>query len=148
MILPTTPAAVSPLRLLAATVAALSGSLVACALLVAIGVRVFPATAGYPHFEFHDYAWLTCLGVVGAAVLWSILSRITAHARALFLWICLGATVLSLAPDAWIASQGQSPDAVSVLVLMQVAVALITVAALELLAPPVQAPASRRSQTP
>jgi hypothetical protein len=148
VIIPSSRAAVSPLRLLAVTVAALSGSLVACALIVAVGIRAFPLTAGYPHFAFHDYAWLTTLGVVGAAVVWSILNRITARASAAFLWISLATLVVSLAPDVWIASQGQPPEAVTVLVVMHVAVAVVTVTALESLAVPAQAAASRPSRVP
>jgi hypothetical protein len=45
----------SLLRVGAATIVALIGSLLADASIVAIGTRVFPSTKGYGHFHFSDY---------------------------------------------------------------------------------------------
>ena len=40
--------------------------LLADAAIVAIGTRVYPSTKGYGHFQFHDYAKLTVIGVIFA----------------------------------------------------------------------------------
>ena len=50
-------------RVALATVLSIVLSLAADAALVAIGTRVFPSTKGYVHFQFHDYAKLTVVGV-------------------------------------------------------------------------------------
>ena len=60
-----------------ATVLAIAGSLAADAALVAIGTRLFPATKGYVHFQFDDYARLTVIGVVIACAAWPIVARVT-----------------------------------------------------------------------
>ncbi len=45
---------------------------------------VFPATAGYVHFQFSDYAKLTVVGVIVACAAWPIVSRLTSAPRWLF----------------------------------------------------------------
>ena len=62
-------------RAVFASLVAIVGSLVADAILVAIGVTVFPSTNGFPHFRFSDYATLTVIGVGAACVAWPIVSR-------------------------------------------------------------------------
>ena len=57
-------------RIVVATVLSVAGSLLADAALVAIGTSVFPATKGYVHFQFHDYAKLTVIGVIVACTAW------------------------------------------------------------------------------
>ena len=58
------------LRVALATVISVVASLLTDALLVAIGTAAFPSTKGYVHFQFHDYAKLTIIGVVIASVAW------------------------------------------------------------------------------
>ncbi|HVB50415.1 MAG TPA: hypothetical protein VND89_01545 [Acidimicrobiales bacterium] len=118
-----------------ATVVSLVGSLVADALLVAIGTRVFPSTKGYGHFHFSDYSKLTIIGVLIACVGWSIVTRITSTPRWLFLRAALAVSVVLLLPDAFIWYQGASIQAVFVLVWMHFAIALVTYNALVRLAP-------------
>src|SRR5665213_3911172 len=89
-----------------ATVVSLVGSIVADALLVAIGTRVFPSTKGYGHFHFSDYSKLTIIGVLIACVGWPIVTRITSTPRWLFLRAALAITVVLLLPDAFIWYQG------------------------------------------
>ena len=57
-------------RLALATVLSVVLSLAADAALVAIGTRLFPSTKGYVHFQFHDYAKLTVVGVLIACAAW------------------------------------------------------------------------------
>jgi len=64
----------SVVRLALATVLSIGLSLLVDAALVAIGTRVFPATKGYGHFRFHDYARLTIIGIVIACAAWPIVN--------------------------------------------------------------------------
>jgi hypothetical protein len=59
------PAAI---RVVAALILAVIGSLAADALLAAVGMALFPSTRDFPHFQFADYARLTIAGVVIACV--------------------------------------------------------------------------------
>ena len=72
-------------RFVVATVVAVALSIAACAGLVAIGVRVFPSTAGYEHFQFGDYTKLTVIGVVIASLGWPATCYVTTRARRLYL---------------------------------------------------------------
>ena len=55
-------------RWILALCVAIVASLAACAALASIGTAVFPSTAGYPHFQFADYAKLTIIGVFFACL--------------------------------------------------------------------------------
>jgi hypothetical protein len=125
-----------PLLLVVATIVALSGSLLACAVLVLIGVRVFPDTAGYVHFQFSDYAKLTTIGVLVGCVAWPVFCAVFVRPRLLYVWATILASAVLLAPDAWILLNGAPPHAVLVLVAMHLAVAAVMLSALVFLAPP------------
>ncbi|HEX3679152.1 MAG TPA: hypothetical protein VHU90_05485 [Galbitalea sp.] len=129
-----------PLLLVVATVVALSGSLLACAVLVLIGVSVFPDTAGYVHFQFSDYAKLTTIGVLVGCIAWPVFCAVFVRPRLLYLWATILASVVLLAPDAWILLHGAPPHAVIILVAMHLAVAAATLSALLILAPPALRP--------
>jgi hypothetical protein len=122
-------------RLLVATAVALVGSLVADAILVAVGEAAFPATKGYVHFAFSDYAKLTVIGVVIACLAWPIVTRVSSSPRRLFFRLAILVTLVLLLPDLYILQQGQSVKAVAVLMCMHVAIALVTYNALVRLAP-------------
>jgi hypothetical protein len=128
-------------RLALATVLAVVGSLVADAMLVAIGTRMFPATVGYVHFQFIDYAKLTVVGVLIACVAWPVVTRVSSSPRWLFFRLAILVTLVLLLPDVWILLQGQSAQAVGVLVAMHVAIALVTYNALVRVAPVGRVPA-------
>jgi hypothetical protein len=113
-------------RIALATVLSISLSLLADAALVAIGTRIFPATKGYAHFQFNDYAKLTVLGVLIACAAWPIVARICAAPRWLFFRLAIAVTLVLLLPDLYIWKQGQPGDAVVVLVAMHLAIALVT----------------------
>jgi hypothetical protein len=129
-----------PLLLVVASIVAWAGSLIVCALLVAIGVRVFPDTAGYAHFQFADYAKLTTIGVLVGCVAWPIFCAVFVRPRLIYVAAGVLASVALLAPDAWILLHGAPMDAVLVLVAMHVGVAGVTLPALVLLAPPTVRP--------
>lgn len=116
----------SAARVLLASVAAIVGSLVADAILVAIGKALFPGTKHYVHFQFHDYARLTVIGVVIACIGWPIVTRLTSAPRWVFLRLAVLVTLVLFAPDVWILVHGQPARAVAVLMAMHVAIALVT----------------------
>jgi hypothetical protein len=118
-----------------ATVVSIVGSLVADALLVALGTRLFPSTKGYVHFQFHDYAKLTVIGVVVACIAWPIVTRISSAPRWLFFRMAIVVTVVLFAPDLWILVHGAPTEAIAVLLCLHVAVALVTYNALVHIAP-------------
>lgn len=130
-------------RLVVATAVALIGSLVADALLVAIGTAIFPATKGYEHFRFFDYAALTVVGVLIACAGWPIVARFTAAPRWLFFRLAIVVTLVLFLPDVWLLIKGASIDAVGILMAMHVAIAVVTYNALVRLAP-VRARRNRR----
>jgi Family of unknown function (DUF6069) len=122
-------------RVALATVLAVALSLAADAALVAIGTRLFPATRGYVHFEFSDYAKLTVIGVVVACAAWPIVTRISSSPRWLFFRLAIAVTLVLYLPDLYIWHQGQPGHAVAVLMTMHLAIALITYNLLVHLAP-------------
>jgi hypothetical protein len=113
-------------RVAVATILSIAGSLLADALLVVIGTRLFPSTKGYVHFEFHDYAKLTILGVIIACAAWPVVCRVGAAPRWIFFRLAIVVTVVLLLPDLYILHQGQPVRAVCVLMVMHLAIALIT----------------------
>jgi len=125
----------SALRLALATVVALAGSLAADAALVAIGVRVFPSTKGYVHFQFSDYAKLTVIGVLIACAGWPVVTRLSSAPRWLFFRLAILVTLVLWLPDLYILHQGQPGSAVAVLMTMHLAIALVTYNALVRIAP-------------
>lgn len=125
----------SAARVLLATAVAIAGSLLADALLVVIAEAVFPGTSRYPHFQFADYAKLTVVGVIVACAAWPVTTRITSRPRWMFGWMAVIVTVVLWLPDVYILMLGQPGNAVGVLFVMHVAIALVTYNALVYLAP-------------
>jgi len=113
-------------RVAAATVLSIAGSLAADAALVAIGTAVFPSTKGYVHFQFHDYARLTLIGVVIACLAWPVVTRISSQPRWLFFRMAILVTLVLWLPDLYILARGAPPEAVAVLMTMHLAIALVT----------------------
>lgn len=116
----------SAARVLLATAVALIGSLAADAAIVAIGKKLFPATIGYEHYQFGDYATLTTIGVFVAAIGWPIITRLSSQPRWLYSRLAVLVTVVLLLPDLWLLIQGQPAQAVLVLVVMHLAIAVVT----------------------
>jgi len=112
-------------RVLLATVTAIVGSLAADAILVAIGEAIFPRTQGYVHFRFSDYAKLTVIGVIIACAAWPIVTRVSSAPRWLFFRLAILVTLVLWLPDLYILYRGAPGDAVAVLMLMHLAIALV-----------------------
>jgi Family of unknown function (DUF6069) len=102
---------------------------------VALGTSVFPSTKGYVHFQFHDYARLTVIGVIVACIAWPIVTRVTSDPRWVFLRLAVLVTLALFLPDLWILAKGQPPRAVAVLMVMHLAIAVVTYNLLVRLAP-------------
>ncbi|MGD0321997.1 MAG: DUF6069 family protein [Acidimicrobiales bacterium] len=115
-----------PGRVVLATVASIIGCLVADAILVKIGETIFPGTKGYVHFRFSDYGTLTVIGVVIACAAWPIVTRVTSAPRWLFFRLAVLVTLFLWLPDLYILYRGQPASAVTVLMIMHVAIALVT----------------------
>jgi hypothetical protein len=113
-------------RFIVAMLAAVVASIVACWVIATVTAALVPATTGYEHFRFADYARLTVIGVVLASVAWPIVTLVSSRARRLYLLLAIIVTVASFAPDAWILHQGQPAAGVVGLMVMHVALLLIT----------------------
>jgi hypothetical protein len=122
-------------KVVLAAVLSIVGSLVADALLVAIGTHAFPSTMGYSHFQFHDYATLTIIGIVIGCAAWPVVVRISTAPRWLFFRSAILVTAVLLLPDLFIWHQGQPFKAVAFLMLMHLAIGVITYNLLVRLAP-------------
>jgi hypothetical protein len=133
--LPRGAAQPGPWRFVLATVVAVVGSLLACAVLVVIADALDPSLRGYGHFRFADYAKLTVIGVVISCVAWPVVTWFSSRARRVFLVLALLVTLGSLAPDVWILLQGQPAAGVLTLAVMHVALLVVTYPSLVLLAP-------------
>ena len=123
------------MSLVLATLVAIVSSLAADAILVEVGVAVFPSTRGYSHFQFGDYSKLTVIGVLIACAAWPIVARVSSQPKWLFLRAALAVTIVLFAPDLLIWLLGQSATAVLVLVWMHIAIAIVTYLSLIMLAP-------------
>ncbi len=134
-------------RLALATVLSLLGSLGADAALVFVGTRLFPATKGYVHFAFGDYAKLTVIGVLIACAAWPVVARLSSAPRWLFFRLAIAVTLVLFVPDLYIWHQGQPAQAVLVLMAMHVAIALVTYNLLVRLAPVRALPRERQGPT-
>jgi len=122
-------------RVLIASAASIAGSLIADAVIVAVGVAIWPATKGYVHFKFADYGKLTVIGVVIACIAWPIVTRVCAAPRWLFPRLAVLVTLVLLLPDVYLLYLGQPGTAVAVLMVMHVAIGAVTYAALVGIAP-------------
>ena len=125
----------SAARVLIASLAAIVGSLLADAIVVAIGEAAIPATKGYVHFQFADYGKLTVIGVVIACIAWPIVTRTCAAPRWLFLRLAVLVTLVLLLPDAYIWYMGQPGNAVFILVVMHLAIGVVAYNCLVRVAP-------------
>ncbi|HWG27737.1 hypothetical protein [Actinospica sp.] len=122
-------------RVLIASAVSIVGSLIADAVIVAIGEALWPGTKGYTHFAFADYGKLTVIGVVIACIAWPIVTRVSAAPRWLFLRLAVLVTLVLLLPDVYILYKGQPGDAVGVLMVMHLAIGVVTYYALVCIAP-------------
>ncbi|HEY2281757.1 MAG TPA: DUF6069 family protein [Streptosporangiaceae bacterium] len=124
-----------PAAVVAGTVLSVGLCLLADASLVKAGTALFPATRGYVHFQFADYAKLTVIGVVVAGLAWPVVVRLTSEPRWVFARLAVLVTAVLLLPDLYIWLTGQPGRAVLVLVAMHLAIGLITYNVLVRVAP-------------
>lgn len=122
-------------RLVLATVLSVVGSLVADAILVAIGTAIFPSTKDYSHFQFSDYSKLTIIGVVIACAAWPVVTRVSSAPRWVFVRMAIAVTAVLLLPDLYLLANGEPAKAVVVLMAMHLVIGLVTYSALVRIAP-------------
>lgn len=118
-----------------ATVVAVAASLLADALIVVIAQALFTSTKGYVHFQFGDYATLTIIGVLIACLGWPVITRVSSTPRLIYSRLAVLVTLVLLLPDLWLLHLGQSATAVTSLMAMHLAIAVLTYFAVVLLAP-------------
>ena len=102
------------------------GSLIADAILVAIGTTIFPSLQGFGHFQPTDYGKLTLIGVTIACAGWPVVTRLSSQPRWLFLRLAVLVTLVLWLPDLWILVHGEPIRGVGVLMTMHLAIAFIT----------------------
>ena len=132
---PTAGGRPAALRVLVATVVAVVGSLLADALLVAAGKALFPTTHNYQHYQFGDYSKLTIIGVLIACAAWPLVTRISSAPTWIFSRLAVLVTLVLLLPDVWLLVNHQPGQAVAVLVVMHLAIAVVTYFSLVRIAP-------------
>jgi hypothetical protein len=125
----------SVVRLAVATLTAIIGSLVADAIVVAVGTHIFPGTANYDHFRFGDYAKLTIIGAAFGAAGWPVLTHISSAPRWLYARLTILISLVLFLPDAWLLLHHQPLKDVAVLMVMHVAVAAVIYCSMVLIAP-------------
>jgi len=123
-------------RVMAAGLAAVVVSLAADLMLATIGQAAFTVPASFGKFAFGTYALLTVLGVAGAAATWAAVARFSARPKWLLTRLAALVTALFLIPDfLLLGTQGNPAGPVAILMLMHLAIAVVTYAALTELAP-------------
>jgi hypothetical protein len=85
-----------------------------------------PAIKNYSHFHFGDYGTLTVIGVFCACVAWSVVRHISSSPRWVFFRLAILVTVILWIPDLYLFTKHEPASAVTVLMIMHVAVALVT----------------------
>ena len=123
-------------RVVAAGLAAAVVSLAAGLLLAAVGQAAFTVPAAFGKFAFGTYAPLTVLGVAGATATWAGVTRLSSRPRWLLTRLAALVTALFLIPDfLLLGTRGNPAGPVAILMLMHLAIAVLTYAALTQLAP-------------
>jgi hypothetical protein len=125
----------SSARLVLATVTAIALSLLADWLIAKFAIALWPSTAHYPHFHVADYARLTVVGIIGAAIGWPIVTRWCAAPRWLYLRLAVLVTAVLLLPDVYLYLRGSQAKAVLALVGMHLAIAVISYNSIVRIAP-------------
>jgi hypothetical protein len=123
-------------RVVAAGLVAAAVSLATGLMLATIGRAAFTVPAAFGKFAFGTYALLTVLGVAGATATWAAVTRLSSRPKWLITRLVALVTALFLIPDfLLLGTPGNPAGPVAVLMLMHLAIAVITYAALTQLAP-------------
>jgi Family of unknown function (DUF6069) len=128
-------------RVMAAGLIAAAASLAADVVLASIGQAAFTVPASFGKFSFGTYALLTVLGVAGATATWAAVTRLSSRPRWLLTRLAALVTALFLIPDfLLLGTSGNPAGPVVILMLMHLAIAVVTYAALVKVAPARSAP--------
>jgi hypothetical protein len=103
--------------------------------LVHLATSFDPALQHYSHFRLLDYGTLTVIGVLCAGVAWYLAARNLATPRPTFFRVAVGSMLVLWLPDVWLYVKHEPTRAVTYLIVMHLAVALITYSSLVFGAP-------------
>jgi hypothetical protein len=113
-------------RFFVVAVLAMLGSLAADAVIVAIAGHLDHSIKNYPHFRFGDYGTLTVVGVFCACVAWTVVRHVSSSPRWVFFRLAVLVTVVLWIPDLYLFTKHEPAAAVTALMIMHLAVALVT----------------------
>jgi hypothetical protein len=123
-------------RVVAAGLVAAAVSLATGLMLATVGRAAFTVPAAFGKFAFGTYALRTVLGVAGATATWAAVTRLSSRPKWLLTRLVALVTALFLIPDfLLLGTPGNPAGPVAILMLMHLAIAVITYAALTKLAP-------------
>lgn len=122
-------------RVALVTVFAASASVAVNYALVHLATAFDPTLQHYPHFRFSDYGTLTIVGVLCAGVAWFFATRFLASPRQSFFRVAVVSMVVLWLPDVWLFLKHEPSRAVTYLIVMHLAIALITYNSLVFAAP-------------
>jgi len=126
----------STLRLARAGFGAAAVSLAADVILATIGDAAFTVPAAFGKFSFGAYGLLTVLGVAAATATWGMVMRFSSRPKWLLTRLAALVTAIFWIPDfLLLGTAGNPAGPVIILMLMHLAIAIITYAALVTLAP-------------
>jgi hypothetical protein len=122
-------------RFVLATASALSGSLVADGVVVAVTEHLYPSLRHYAHFTPVAWVGLSVIGILGASAGWPVVAAFTRRPRWLYGWMAFAVTLVLLLPDIALLGQGNPGKAVAALMTMHMTIAVVTFESLVRLAP-------------
>ena len=108
------------------TALAASASVAVNFALVHLATAFDPGLQHYSHFRFSDYGTLTVVGVICAGVAWYVATRNLTAPRPTFFRVAVVSMVVLWIPDVWLLIKHEPTRAVSFLIVMHLAIALIT----------------------
>jgi hypothetical protein len=124
-----------PIEFVMASIVAISGSLIACIVVVTLTSRWFPLALKNSHMQFADYYVPIIVTVAIGCAAWPVVTWISSRGRRLFLCVGIAVVVLIVALDVWIFDANRPVATAAIMVAMHLGVALVTYLSLVFLAP-------------
>ncbi len=122
-------------RVALATTFAASASVLVNFALVHLAISFDPTLTYYAHFRLSDYGTLSVLGVLCAGAAWYLVAHNVTEPRTMFFRVAVVSMLILWIPDVWLYVKHEPTRAVTYLVVMHLAVALITYNSLVFAAP-------------
>jgi len=124
-----------PVEFAMGSIVAISGSLIACIVVVTLASRWFRLALKYSHLQFADYCVPVIVVVAIGCAAWPVATWISSRGRRLFLCVAIAVTVLTIAIDAWIFDAKHVAATAVIMAVMHLGVASVTYLSLVFLAP-------------